>query len=157
MWRRWWWLVVVLVIDVLLVIWWRSCERADEGSLPPGGASNGTAQLEPAVPVTPPLTIGFPTAQTNLTRRMDKTVFMPTGSGRVMSAHYGSTRTDSSGRPSFHEGVDIGPMARDRRGRATDKILAVADGTVAYANRRSGNSNYGIYIVLEHEDPVRGA
>ena len=78
---------------------------------------------------------------------------MPTGSGRVVSAAYGSTRTDSRGRARFHEGVDIGPTSW-RAGRAEDDIFAMAHGTVAYIQRSAGGSSYGIYVVLDHADPV---
>jgi hypothetical protein len=37
---------------------------------------------------------------------------------------------------------------------STDRIIAVADGRVAHINRISGNSNYGKYIVLVHDDAV---
>ena len=33
-------------------------------------------------------------------------------------------------------------------------MRAVADGVVGYVNRVGGNSNYGIYVVLLHHDPV---
>jgi len=81
-------------------------------------------------------------------------VYQPTGSGRIASAWYGSVRTRSSGRASFHEGVDIAPVKKDRRGRAEDKIFAVADGEVAYINRVGGNSSYGRYVLLRHQDEV---
>jgi len=152
----------LLVFDVFFVIWWRGRDRQE---VPPETVS--AVEVRPAAamaapaevfkPVLPPLKVGFPTAQTNLVRTSDETVFMPTASGRVESAHYGSVRTGNYGGrilPSFHEGIDIAPLQRDRRGRALDPVLAIADGTVAYANQRSGNSNYGLYVVLEHDDPV---
>lgn len=96
------------------------------------------------------LQITFPTPQTALHDLENPEVFMPTASGRVLSAHYGSTRTNAAGRATFHEGVDIGPTRRDRRGHALDEIFAVADGEIAYINRVAGNSTYGIYVVLTH-------
>lgn len=155
-WHRWWWLAVLIVFDVFFVIWWIGCNRQEK----PAGVELSAIPVaaEPAPPVVvPPLWFGFPTAQTNLVRVTDESVFMPTAAGRVESAHYGSVRTQNVGGrilPSFHEGIDIAPLQRDRRGRAMDPVLAVADGTVVYANRQSGNSNYGIYVVLEHSDPV---
>ncbi len=101
-----------------------------------------------------PIMVGFPTAQTSLLRTDDPSVFMATASGRIESAHFGSTRTRSvQGRllPAFHMGIDIAPLQRDRRNRALDSILAVADGRVGYANRVVGHSNYGLYVVLEHD------
>jgi len=159
-WKRWWWLAAFIVFDVCFVIWWRGRDwQADHrDALPVAGAQPAAtaarAALPPPKPVIPPLQVGFPTAQTNLVRTTDETVFMPTASGRIESAFYGSTRTGSSGYSSFHEGIDIAPQSRDRRGRALDPVLAIADGSVAYANRHSGNSNYGLYVVLEHTDPV---
>lgn len=50
----------------------------------------------------------------------------------------------------MHEGLDIRCLQRDQRGEPTDPVMATADGTVAYINRRSALSNYGNYIVLRH-------
>jgi len=126
--------------------------------------------VEPPAPAAPPAQIGlpdlilpvpepergrlitFPTPQTALPDLENTDVYMPTASGRVISAHYGSTRTNNAGRAVFHEGVDIAPTRRDRRGHALDEIFAVADGQIAYINRVAGNSTYGVYIVLTHEE-----
>lgn len=81
---------------------------------------------------------------------------MDTGTGRPESGMYGSNRTASDGRPRYHEGLDIAPLKRDRRGNALDTAHAIADGRVAYLNRRPGASNYGNYIVLTHRDPGVG-
>ncbi|MBN1674656.1 MAG: M23 family metallopeptidase [Kiritimatiellae bacterium] len=83
-------------------------------------------------------------------------LFQPTAAGTVESALYGSTRTGESGGrlySRFHEGIDIRAQRRDRRGRATDAVRAAAAGTVAYVNRAAGNSSYGLYVVLTHEQP----
>lgn len=153
--RRWmvrygWWLLLLLVFDIWFFMWWRGRRQATEPKDRP--ASTEMEMRHSASPVTL-LRYGFPTAQTNLHLTNDASVFMPTASGRVVSALYGSVRTRQSG-PAFHEGIDIAPLQRDRRGRATDAVLAVAEGRVAYANRHAGRSNYGIYVVLEHDDPV---
>lgn len=84
-------------------------------------------------------------------------LFQPTASGRPVSALYGSTRTGlARGRAvsRFHEGIDIRCKRRDKRSRPLDAVLAAADGTVAYVNRIAGNSSYGIYLVLTHEDRI---
>lgn len=99
----------------------------------------------------PGLVLGFPTPQTKLDEADNPKVFMPTASGKVVSAAYGSTRT-RDGKPAFHEGVDIAPMERDSKKRSLDPVFAVADGRVGYISRRAGNSSYGIYVVLLHED-----
>jgi murein DD-endopeptidase MepM/ murein hydrolase activator NlpD len=64
------------------------------------------------------------------------------------SGMFGCVRSDGW---QMHEGLDIRLIARDRRGEATDPILATADGTVAYINHRSPLSNYGIYLILRHQ------
>jgi murein DD-endopeptidase MepM/ murein hydrolase activator NlpD len=51
----------------------------------------------------------------------------------------------------FHEGLDIRCLQRDKRGEPTDPVLATADGTVAYINKRPSLSNYGNYVVLRHQ------
>lgn len=79
--------------------------------------------------------------------------FQPTASGRPESAFYGSVRTEQIGKKiyaSFHEGIDIAPVERDRAGNPRDLVLAAAEGEVAYLNRSAGKSNYGKYIVLLH-------
>ena len=64
-----------------------------------------------------------------------------------LSGAFGCVR--SEGRQ-LHEGLDIRCVQRDRRGEPTDPILAAADGCIAYINRKSSLSNYGIYIVIQH-------
>lgn len=105
--------------------------------------------------VIPGLLLSFPTPQTRLDETNNPAVYMPTESGRIESSWYGSTRTRKSGKlflPAFHEGVDIAPTERDSKGRAKDPVFAVADGRVGYISRVAGNSSYGIYIVLLHQD-----
>lgn len=51
----------------------------------------------------------------------------------------------------FHEGVDIRPFNRDARGNPLDKVHAISRGTVAYVSSIAGRSNYGKYIVIEHD------
>jgi murein DD-endopeptidase MepM/ murein hydrolase activator NlpD len=51
----------------------------------------------------------------------------------------------------FHEGMDIRPLQRDARGEPLDEVRAMADGKVVYTNQRAGTSNYGRYVVVEHE------
>jgi murein DD-endopeptidase MepM/ murein hydrolase activator NlpD len=50
----------------------------------------------------------------------------------------------------FHEGIDIRPVKRDTDGRPRDEVRAIATGVVAYANLAPGTSNYGNYVVVEH-------
>ncbi len=51
----------------------------------------------------------------------------------------------------FHEGIDIRPAHRDKNNQPLDDIRSLADGVVAYANKVSGRSNYGNYIVVRHD------
>jgi peptidoglycan LD-endopeptidase LytH len=50
----------------------------------------------------------------------------------------------------IHEGLDIRHLHTDKYGEPTDPIMATADGTVVYINRRTALSNYGNYIVIRH-------
>jgi murein DD-endopeptidase MepM/ murein hydrolase activator NlpD len=81
-------------------------------------------------------------------------MFMPPASGNPTSALFGSARTGSDGLSRFHAGVDIAPSQRDRQGRPLDTVGAIADGKVAFVNRVGGDSSYGVYVVLIHDDPV---
>lgn len=50
----------------------------------------------------------------------------------------------------FHEGLDIKPVRRDAAGEPLDAVRAVDAGRVVYANRDARESNYGLYVVVEH-------
>ncbi len=103
----------------------------------------------------PDLKFVLPTAQTGLAATSSATVYMPTASGRVESALYGSTRTSDAGNGiRFHEGIDIAPQRRGRDNKPLDDVAAVADGRVAYINAAPGNSSYGRYVVMTHDDPL---
>jgi len=73
----------------------------------------------------------------------------PTATGEAESGLFGCRR---SGGAQFHEGLDLKPLKRDRRGEPTDPVFAAMKGVVRYIGRVGGNSNYGRYIVLEHTD-----
>jgi murein DD-endopeptidase MepM/ murein hydrolase activator NlpD len=51
----------------------------------------------------------------------------------------------------FHEGIDIQPLHRAANGEPLDVIHAIAAGKVVYANNVPSFSNYGRYIVIEHQ------
>ncbi len=58
----------------------------------------------------------------------------------------------------FHEGIDIRPMKRDAAGRPLDYVRAIAKGEIIYVNSIAGNSNYGKYVVVQHNwGPKLGA
>ncbi|MDD2763912.1 MAG: M23 family metallopeptidase [Opitutaceae bacterium] len=76
-----------------------------------------------------------------------ETFIQPTVSGEPPSGCFGCVRSDGF---QFHEGIDIKPVARDRRGEPADRIFAVMAGVVRHVNLRPGESSYGRYIVIEH-------
>ena len=51
----------------------------------------------------------------------------------------------------FHEGIDIRPVHRDAQGEPLDDVRAIAAGKVVHTSLVPGYSNYGKYIVIEHE------
>src|SRR5271157_3206748 len=51
----------------------------------------------------------------------------------------------------FHEGIDIQPLQRSADGEPLDIIHAIAGGKVVYTNPVPSHSNYGRYIVIEHQ------
>ena len=113
--------------------------------------------VDETIPTPPGLLFTFPTPQNRLDDTNNPAVFMPTESGKIESAWYGSTRTRKFGKlflPAFHEGVDIAPTERDSKGRAKDPVFAATDGRVGYISRIAGNSSYGIYVVLLHKDTI---
>jgi murein DD-endopeptidase MepM/ murein hydrolase activator NlpD len=65
-----------------------------------------------------------------------------------VSGTFGCVRSDGW---QIHEGLDIRCLQRDKHGEPADPVMATADGTVAYINRRKSLSNYGNYIVLKHQ------
>lgn len=50
----------------------------------------------------------------------------------------------------LHEGVDIKPVRRDSTGNPLDPVLAAAAGRVVHVNAIASASNYGRYVVIEH-------
>ncbi len=50
----------------------------------------------------------------------------------------------------FHGGIDIKPMQRDPGGVPLDHVMSIDDGKVVHVNDSAGASNYGRYIVIEH-------
>lgn len=94
------------------------------------------------------LDLCLPTANSALLKPGgDADFFQPTIEGTTESGMFGCVRV--KGRR-FHEGVDIKCLQRDRRGEPTDPVHAVADGEVAFLNARPGLSNYGRYVVVQH-------
>ena len=50
----------------------------------------------------------------------------------------------------LHEGIDIRPLQRDASGASIDPVRAIASGVVVHTNHVPGYSNYGKYVVIEH-------
>lgn len=71
------------------------------------------------------------------------------GSGDPASGGFGGVR---SGGTHFHEGIDIRPAARDRRGEPLDDVYAAMPGVVRHVCVTAGGSGYGRYVVLEHPE-----
>lgn len=71
------------------------------------------------------------------------------GSGDPLSGGFGGVR---SGGTHFHEGIDIRPHARDRRGEPLDEVYAAMPGVVRHLSSAAGGSGYGRYVVLEHPE-----
>jgi len=51
----------------------------------------------------------------------------------------------------FHEGIDIAPAKRDKAGNPLDLVKSISGGKVVHTSAIAGRSNYGIYVVVEHE------
>ncbi len=74
-----------------------------------------------------------------------------TASGVPESGLFGCVRNNGS---RFHEGLDLYPIQRDRRGEALDPVFAVLPGRVVHTSHVSGYSSYGRYVVIEHDQEV---
>lgn len=133
------------IVAVILFRPWRPIPETPQRLPASNAVAVAVAPKPPPVPVF--RTMVYPTPQTNLLDPGNLGFLQPTASGRPESGAYGSVRP---GR--FHEGIDIAATARNRSGHAIDPIRAVARGMVAHVNRIAGNSNYGIYVVLIHDD-----
>lgn len=51
----------------------------------------------------------------------------------------------------FHEGIDIAPIKRDRSGNPLDLVSSISAGRIVHISPLAGRSNYGKYVVVEHE------
>lgn len=51
----------------------------------------------------------------------------------------------------FHEGIDIAPVKRDKAGNPLDLVMSIAKGQVVHTAHIAGRSNYGKYVVVEHD------
>lgn len=69
------------------------------------------------------------------------------GSGDPLTGGFGGVRSAGT---HFHEGIDIKPVARDRRGEPLDAVMAAMAGVVRHISAAPGASSYGRYVVIEH-------
>ena len=51
----------------------------------------------------------------------------------------------------FHEGLDIKPVQRDAAGEPLDDVTSMAAGRVVHVAASASQSNYGRYVVVEHD------
>lgn len=51
----------------------------------------------------------------------------------------------------FHEGIDIAPIKRDKAGNPLDLVMSISGGKVVHTSVLAGRSNYGRYVVVEHD------
>jgi murein DD-endopeptidase MepM/ murein hydrolase activator NlpD len=51
----------------------------------------------------------------------------------------------------FHEGIDIAPVKRDAAGNPLDLVMSISKGAVVHTSPVAGRSNYGKYVVVEHD------
>ncbi|MCX8108193.1 MAG: M23 family metallopeptidase [Verrucomicrobiae bacterium] len=90
----------------------------------------------------------FPTANRALLDGNGTDRFFVATPGRTWeSGSYGCVRSDGH---QLHEGVDIRCLERDSKGEPTDTVMSTAEGVVVYVNRRPELSNYGNYLVVQH-------
>ena len=97
----------------------------------------------------PNFKLSWPTPNPAFARGLGYSTFLQkTGPDKaVTSGAYGCVRNNGY---KFHEGLDLYPVRRDKRGKAEDSIYAAMDGVVSYVNSTASYSAYGKYIVLEH-------
>jgi hypothetical protein len=78
----------------------------------------------------------------------DERFFVPTPGKGPASGSFGCVRSDGW---QMHEGLDIRCLQRDRHGEPTDPVTATAAGIVVYMSDHPALSNYGRYIVIQHQ------
>lgn len=96
------------------------------------------------------MTLSWPTEDDSFFKGAPiESLIQPTASGALNSGLFGYVRSNGK---KFHEGIDIKSKKHNRKGEPTDKILAAIEGRVVYTNNFSGNSEYGRYIVILHDN-----
>ena len=69
--------------------------------------------------------------------------------GNSESGQFGCTLNEGM---LFHDGLDLKPLQRDWMDEPTDPVRAVMPGIVRYLNRDRYKSEWGLYVVIEHND-----
>lgn len=146
-------------VALLIAVLGNGCGCSSK-KVPPPVVDISVTPAPPAPPISVPSIwegLVCPTGQTNLLAEDKRGIFQPTAAGTIESALYGTARNAKRGKflsASFHEGIDIAPLHRDKKGMPLDQARAIMNGRVAYYSRFPGNSNYGRYIVLLHPDKM---
>lgn len=98
---------------------------------------------------TPTFELSWPTPNPAFAKGLGYSTFLQkTGPDKEFSSGaFGCVRNNGY---KFHEGLDLYPVNRDKRGKAEDSIFAITDGTVSHINATASFSAYGKYVVLEH-------
>ncbi|MEO6035512.1 MAG: M23 family metallopeptidase [Verrucomicrobiota bacterium] len=100
-------------------------------------------------PLAPAETFHLPTANDALFKPgAEEQYFVGTTGKPWSSGTFGCVRSDGW---QLHEGLDVKCLTRDKQGEPKDAVLATADGTVVYLNKKPSLSNYGNYLVLKHQ------
>ena len=99
--------------------------------------------------VSPQFRLSWPTPNPAFARGLGYSTFLQkTGPDKpITSGSFGCVRNNGY---KFHEGLDLYPVQRDKKGRADDSIFSAMDGIVSHLNSTASYSAYGKYIVLEH-------
>lgn len=93
--------------------------------------------------------IVWPTESTAFVKGESFEAFIqPTFGHEPKSGLFGDVRNNGY---RFHEGIDIKPVRRSKRGEPLDSVYAAMRGIVALVNDSPGASSYGRYVVIEHD------
>jgi murein DD-endopeptidase MepM/ murein hydrolase activator NlpD len=114
-------------------------------------AAAATASEAVSTPILPRTNIPFawPTPLPVTPATPWASIVQAAASGDPSTGLFGLHRNSGS---KFHEGVDIRPAARDRKGEPTDTVRAALPGVVVHT-APNPNGPYGRYVVLGHTEP----
>lgn len=150
--KRWWWPRTGAALALAGALAGCGEEQGAGTGTKAGGAPASAVASGGAVVVQAPRRVGlvWPTPNDAYLRSGGLEQFIqPTVSGEINSGLFGSVR---SGGRQFHEGVDLFPLERDKKGEALDPVFAAMAGVVRHVSAKEGASSYGRYVVLEHPE-----